>query len=448
MGKEIVPILIVGAGTTGLTLACVLRRADVPVRIIDKLPNAMPFARACNVRSRSLEVFQDLGFVEAIIESGHKIYGENQFANGEHFTRSSSSEMESPYPFSIGIEQWKTEGLLERRLADLGTTIERETELLAITERLDGVRATLRHRDESIETVDVPWLVGCDGAHSTVRHINRQHFPGDIDPSHYIIADVVLDGTELDEIRIFITDDGLLGMLPLPGGRTLMSGDVTAAPDGHSEAPALGDLQAVLDVRGPSGAKARDPRWLSWYRIHYRVTPHYRHGRTFLAGDAAHVQSPFTGQGMNTGIQDAYNLGWKLAVVYQGRAPESLLDSYEKERHSVAKDVVELSKAVTRRLGAFAQCRRRTVTVSTGICACPRRKFVGNRATCMGSTWTIGAVRFALNAGDIERRRRDPAEGLHAGDGGRRCGPGSGERAHAVPVRAYLRSPPHAALLR
>lgn len=349
-------ILVVGAGVTGLTLACVLKRAGASLRIIDKSHEPLPFARACNVRSRTLEVFQDFGFADALVDRGQKIVGECQFANGERVRHNRGVEIDSPYPFSLGIEQWKTECLVEECLVDLGAKVERRTELVAIEERLDGVRATLRLEDGTDEVVNAPWLVGCDGAHSTVRHLNRQNFPGEIDPGQYIVADALLDPPPAaDEIEMYLTDEGLLALLPLPEGRTLVGADVAEIHDGHTETPSLAELQDLIDSRGPTTIKAADPRWLSWYRIHYRLTPHYRHGRTFLAGDAAHVQSPFAGLGMNTGIQDAYNLGWKLALVSQGRAPESLLDSYEKERRTVARDMLALSKERTKSFTGYAQ---------------------------------------------------------------------------------------------
>ena len=355
------PTLVVGAGVTGLTLASVLARQGTQVRIIDRLPGVLPFARAATIHSRTLEVFQDLDLIDALLESGQKILGTSQFANGERLLQTRYSQIGSPFPFSLNLEQWKTEGWLEKRLGDFGVTVERQTELVAHQERLDGLRVTLRRPDGSTEITDTPWLVGCDGAHSTVRHLNRQHFPGEADPSQYVTADVVLDGPLVDdEICMFVTDQGMMEWIPLPGRRSVVVADLAEHHDGRTEEPALADIQGLLDARGPAGVRARDPRWLSWYRTHYRLTPHYRHGRTLLAGDAAHIHSPVGGQGMNTGIQDAYNLGWKLALVSLGRAPQSLLDSYERERRNVAKDVLAMTKGLTEHLTSYAQLSEAT----------------------------------------------------------------------------------------
>ena len=355
-----VPILIVGAGVTGLTLGCVLKRAGASVRIIDKLTERLPFARAVSIRSRTLEAFQDLGLVDVMLASGIKVVGQSQFADGERIVHVRDTDMDSPYPFTLAIEQWKTERALENRLADFGGVVERQTELLTIEERLDGVRVTLRLPDGSAEVCDTSWLIGCDGAHSAVRHHNRRHFPGEADPSQYIGADVVLDPPPVrDETWMFLSDQGMLSWVPLPEGRTFVNADVPEHHDAATEKPTFDEFKALFDARGPAGIEVRDPRWLTWYRVNFRVTPHYRHGRTFLAGDAAHVQSPFSGQGLNTGIQDTYNLGWKLALVNLGHAPQSLLDSYEKERHGVAEDVLALGKRLTEYRTAYQRLPER-----------------------------------------------------------------------------------------
>jgi 2-polyprenyl-6-methoxyphenol hydroxylase-like FAD-dependent oxidoreductase len=184
------PILIVGAGVTGLTLACVLGRHGVSVRIVDKLPDVEPHARAIAIHSRTLEVFQDLGVLDTIVERAQKVKAVNQIANGERILHGKYHELDAPFPFMAFLEQWKTETVLEQHLASFDVTVERRTEFVAVEERLDGVRASLQKEDGSTEVVDTPWLIGCDGAHSAVRHLNRQHFPGDADPVRYLIADV------------------------------------------------------------------------------------------------------------------------------------------------------------------------------------------------------------------------------------------------------------------
>jgi 2-polyprenyl-6-methoxyphenol hydroxylase-like FAD-dependent oxidoreductase len=353
------PILVVGAGTTGLTMACELARHGAPLRIVDKLPGIAPYARATGIHSRTLEIFQQLGILDEVLARGQKILAMKLYANGKQLQHVRFTDVDSPYPFTVGLEQWRTEELLESALKRLGIEVERETELIDLSDRLDGVQARLRHADGSEESVATPWLVACDGAHSRVRHLNRQRFPGEADPRQYVIGDVVV-GPPIahDEFSIHMSERGALMMFPLPEGRNLVLGDVALHHDGHKETPALEELQALVDER-TSGAlrlgdlRLGDPRWLSYFRIHYRVSRHYAHGRTLLAGDAVHVHSPVGGQGMNTGIQDAYNLAWKLALVVSGRAPHSLLESYEKERRAVAEDVVATTRAATERVEGF-----------------------------------------------------------------------------------------------
>jgi 2-polyprenyl-6-methoxyphenol hydroxylase-like FAD-dependent oxidoreductase len=342
------PVLVVGAGTTGLTLACELARHGAPVRIVDKSPGIDPHARATVVHSRTLEVFQDLGVVDQVLAAGAEVRGMSFYAKGRRFLHSRYEGVDSPFPFAVALPQHRTEAILEDLLTRSGAKVERETELVAMDPGGDGVRATLRHADGRVEEVDTPWLIGCDGAHSSVRHLNRQDFPGEADPHAYLLADAVVDAAlEPDEGHGFLTDHGALFLLVLPEGRRIIVADLPRDYEAASEAPTLEEIQAILDERGPAGARVRDPRWLTYFHIHYRVARHYRSGRTLLAGDAVHIHSLIGGQGMNTGIQDAYNLAWKLALVARGQAPERLLDSYETERRQVAEDVVETTRRQT-----------------------------------------------------------------------------------------------------
>lgn len=350
------PTLVVGAGPTGLTMACELARRGAPVRIVDKLPGILPYARATGIHSRTLEVFQDLGVVDRFLTLGQPIVGTTQYADRKPFDHTRFESVDSPYPYTIGLEQWHTEEILESLLGEWGVRVERGAELVAMEDRLDGVGFTLRHGDGHEERGATPWLVACDGAHSRVRHLNQQRFAGELDPHRYLVADVFVDAPfARDETHNFMSERGNLAFFPLPNGRSLLVADLPGDPDGGSESPDVTEVQALVDQRGPAGARVYDPRWLAYFRIHYRLGRHYRHGRTLLAGDAVHIHSPLGGQGMNTGIQDAYNLAWKLALVVRGRAPESLLESYERERRAVAEDVIRSTKAMTDRWEIFPQ---------------------------------------------------------------------------------------------
>ncbi len=350
------PILVVGAGPTGLTMASELARHGAPVRIVDKRAEIDPHCRATSLHSRTLEIFHDLGIVGEVMADGRPFLAYNEYANGRHLWRSPSGHVDSPYPFTLSLEQCRTEAILESLLNRLGVTVERRTEVLALKEQADGVHITLRHADGREESLETPWLVGCDGAHSTVRHLTHQHFPGSEDPHQFVLADAIVAGpVASDEGHAFLSDTGVLFLFPLPRGRTLVVADLTNHHDDANEPPTLAMVQALMAERGPAGVRVSDARWLSYFHIHYRLARHYRHGRrVFLAGDAAHVHSPTGGQGMNTGIQDAYNLAWKLALVARGLASHTLLESYEVERRAVAKDVIKMARMMTERSEAFS----------------------------------------------------------------------------------------------
>ncbi len=342
------PILVVGAGPTGLTLACELARHGAPVRIIDRREAIASQARATGLHSRTLEVFQQMGVVEPVLAQGQRMAALNQYTNGERTRRIEFAAIDSPFPYGIALEQWRTERALEERLTSLGLAVERSCELVDLTERLDGVQASLRRADGALETVETPWLVGCDGAHSAVRHLNHAHFSGEADPTLYTVGDVVLDPPPAPgEVHVFLCAQGAAMVFPLPEGRRLLMANVEDRELDSEEPPSLEELQALVEERIPGAPRLRDPRWRSRFRIHYRLCRRYVHGRTLLAGDAVHVHSPFGGQGMNTGIQDAFNLGWKLALVARGRAPRALLESYEVERRGVAEEVIATSRAAT-----------------------------------------------------------------------------------------------------
>jgi 2-polyprenyl-6-methoxyphenol hydroxylase-like FAD-dependent oxidoreductase len=335
-------------------MACELARHGAPVRIIDKQSGINPHCRACTAHARTLEIFHDFGIVNEILGQGHKVLGMSQYANGERFMHSSGGELDSPYPYAVQLEQYKTESELERLLHTYHLEVERETELLAISEGPDVVAVTIRHANGREEAVETPWLIGCDGAHSRVRHLNHIHFPGMEDLHQYCLADVLMESVLAhDEIHAFMGERGLLFFFPLPNSRWLIAADLPTQHDAVKEQPSLQEVQAVASERGPAGVRISDPRWLAYFRINYRAARHYRHDRIFLAGDAVHIHSPMGGQGMNTGIQDAYNLAWKLGLVHRGRAPVSLLDSYEKERRPVAEDVLTTTKMLTDQFEAF-----------------------------------------------------------------------------------------------
>jgi len=343
-------VLIVGAGPVGLTTALALTQHGVPCRIIDRNAERTDKSKALVLWSRSLEILDDLGGATPFLAAGMRAHGASLYGNGMRLVQANLDDVDSPYPFVLMIPQSETERVLEERLAARGVHVERRVELTELRTEPDGNTATLAHPDGRSELVRAAWVVGCDGAHSTIRHQLGLEFAGSTEPNDWILADVHVVGPLAgDELSLYWHTKGILAFFPIAPGRFRLIADVGTAPGlDHPHDPTLAETQAILDERGPGGLSMKDPVWLAGFRINERKLVEYRHGRVLLAGDAAHVHSPAGGQGMNTGMQDAYNLAWKLALVRAGRARESLLDTYSSERSAVGDTVLRNAGAMTR----------------------------------------------------------------------------------------------------
>lgn len=355
-----VEVLIVGAGPTGLTLAVCLERYGIRTRLVDRLEGASPLSRAIVVQARTLELFDDLGLVDAALARGLRVEGVNVLAHNGRQARlrfGGFSGLESHYPFLLIHPQDATEALLTERLTARGGRIEWGVELESHRTVEGGVEATLRHAGGRQETVRTQWLVGCDGARSQVRKAANIPFEGETYEDVCMLGDVRVEGALAPgELYIMPSENGVTAAFPMPGEArfriiTIVPRDM--APPGETPTPTLEQLQEVVTKLSPVPLRLTDPRWTSGYRLHRRGVPRYRAGRVLLAGDAAHIHSPAGGQGMNTGIQDSYNLAWKLALVLQGRAPESLVESYGTEREPVGRKLLE----GTDRLFGFAAAK-------------------------------------------------------------------------------------------
>ncbi|HET6309023.1 MAG TPA: FAD-dependent monooxygenase [Rhodopila sp.] len=342
-------VLIVGAGPVGLTMAGELARYGVSARIVDKAAQRTDKSKALVIWSRTLELLDRAGSSEAFVAAGHKVTGANIIAGGRAIGHISIDTVGSPYPYALIVPQSDTERLLETQGERFGVRVERSVELTGFVADDDGVAATLRHDDGREETVRSAWLIGCDGAHSLVRHRLGLAFEGDTLQSDWFLADVHLRGLPFpdSDIATYWHQDGALVFFPISPGRYRVIADRGRAEGDAPETPTLDQVQAVLDRRGPAGVVVSDPIWLSGFRINERKVRDYRSGRVFLAGDAAHVHSPAGGQGMNTGMQDAINLAWKLAMVCRGRCPERVLDSYSAERSEVGRQVLKAAGRLT-----------------------------------------------------------------------------------------------------
>jgi hypothetical protein len=307
--------------------------------------------------------------------------------------------------------------------------VERGVELVDLGADEDGVTAALRHPDGDKEVLRCRWLLACDGAHSTVRHALDIPFPGAAEPNDWVLADVHLRGdVPEDEVSLFLHENGPLGVFPIERGRFRVIADVGPARGPERAAdPTLDEIAALLAERGP-GWTPHDPVWLASFRIHERKVPRYRHGRVFLAGDAAHVHSPAGGQGMNTGMQDAYNLAWKVALVERALGREALLESYDAERSPVGEIVLKRAAAFTRLAtlrGSLAQhLRNRVVSLLASLDFVQHR--LGDQfaelsiaypsSPIQGETRSLHAW---LRGGGVAPGERAPDAALRVGEAGR-----------------------------
>ena len=366
-------VLIVGAGPVGLTLANELVRHGVAVRIVDKAAARTDKSKALVLWSRSLELFDDAGYVEKFLPAGFPAHGA-QISTGKEIVASVSLDsVDSRFPYALMIPQSETERILEERLATHGVAVERSVELTAFTDKGASVEATLKKADGVTETLQADWLIGCDGAHSTVRHGLGFAFEGSTQESDWALADGHISGIEPnDRLHIFWHRDGILAFFPIVGDRWRVVADLGLAQDGARHAdPTLAEINELLAHRGSRDFVMSDPIWLASFRINERKVKDYRKGCVFLAGDAAHIHSPAGGQGMNTGMQDAFNLAWKLALVIKGDARPLLLDSYSPERTAVGDRVLRnagrLTEAATLRNPLLQGIRNTIAKFATGF---------------------------------------------------------------------------------
>jgi 2-polyprenyl-6-methoxyphenol hydroxylase-like FAD-dependent oxidoreductase len=335
-------VLICGAGPTGLMLALRLARSGVRVRLVDAAAEPGTTSRALVVHARTLEFYRQMGLAEAFLGESLTFGAVNLWIRGRqvgHVALGPIGKGVSPFPYMVVCPQDRHERFLIEHLKEAGVEVERSTELLDFNQEPDRVRARLQTaRGE--ETCEAAYLAGCDGARSRVRKVLGTGFPGGTYTRAFYVVDVDARGPVMnDELHVALDEADFLAVFPLKGGRTArLIGTVSAEQESARESLRWEDVGREAAER--FGIDVERVNWFSTYRVHHRVATHFRQGRAFLLGDAAHVHSPVGGQGMNTGIGDAVNLAWKLADVVQGRAQASLLDSYEPERIAFARRLV------------------------------------------------------------------------------------------------------------
>src|SRR5206468_3405214 len=310
-------VLVVGAGPTGLTMACELRHYGLSCRIVDQADAPSGIPKAVAVRPRTVEVFDIMGLDEEFVANGRQVQGFNVYAGGQRLVHLTMDGMPTRYSYMLTLPQSETERLLTKRLSDLGVEVERSVQFANVAQQEDGITATLRHANATTDTVQARWLIGCDGAHSAVRKALGLPFEGARYEESFLLAYVrIEERAPVDEVRAFFTPDGPVGLLPLPQGRhyvILPLFKETAETDRTTVS--LDELKTFLAQRGMASLRILEAFWITKFRIHRRIVPSLRVGRVFLCGDSAHIHSPAGGQGMNLGIQDAFNLAWKLALV-------------------------------------------------------------------------------------------------------------------------------------
>ncbi len=342
-------VLIVGAGPVGMMTGCELLRRGVRVRIIDRAPEPSPFPKALLMWPRSLDLIEDLGALDELREAGLAINAFSYYSDREHL-----ATFDFPRPLvPVCLPQNETERILRGCLERLGGTVERGVRLLNFDrldfsgrlDAVDGVTAILEHADGRIERTRAPFVIGADGAGSTVRCLLGTGFGGSTYEAAFALVDAHVEGSSLPEDRAqyYQSPAGALVVVALPDGVFRFFSSLTPG-----EPVSVESMQRIVDERGPKGVRITDPVWESVFRVHARHANDFQLGRVFIAGDAAHIHSPAGGQGLNTGIQDAHNLAWKLAAVIHEEAPPELLLSYGPERAAVARQVVRDTDIQTR----------------------------------------------------------------------------------------------------
>ena len=396
--KSDVTVLITGAGPTGLTLAVELARRDVSLRLVDRLPEPLAWERATEIHARGMEIFEQQGIVGRFVERGIHCGRIAFYTGGRLIGATSLTGIESNYPFDLAIDEPATERFLTERLLELGGAVQRDTEVVGLAQNADRAEVRLRHASADEETITADWVVGCGGAHSIVRHALKDTFDGFEYPRFPIAIDAEFRNWPLppNEFAVVLGPDNF-GSQPLPEGLRRIWWDLETDHD-----PAPDEVNAVIERNVGPGVVVGREQGRSRFRLHNRICKRFRRGRLFVAGDAAHICSPLGGHGMNAGMQDAYNLAWKLAAVVAG-GPESLLDSYDAERRPV----------VERLLEADRQMMESAQTTD------PKRAYQRDRAIAIQAADPVGHGAMALQISElgIGYRNSPIVESHRASDG-------------------------------
>ncbi|KAI1382002.1 FAD binding domain-containing protein [Hypoxylon crocopeplum] len=345
MAAQETDVLIVGGGPTGVTLALELAVHGISFRVVDKELQRSDKSRALGVQPRTLELLNRHGDVRKLVSQGNLSSGTTFYLNGKKAADVDISGLaeDTAFPLILIISQCETEEFLDECLAEHGFGVERGLEAKSIVQDSEGVTVTLSNPNGAEETVRAKYVVGADGAHSSVRRAAKGlTFQGAAYPQDFILCDAHIRNSKISWDRFSLCmGKGSLAVFPLKDGTCrVVASRMGPKPEAD---PTLEDFQTMLSQLHPDSGELYDPTWITQFHLHHRGVNSYRDGRLFVAGDAAHIHSPAGAQGMNTGIQDSINLGWKLAKVIRGEQPDSFLDSYDRERRPIGQHLLETS---------------------------------------------------------------------------------------------------------
>lgn len=341
-------VLIVGAGPVGLFLGNECARRGLRFRLIEARASQSEHSKALAIFPRTLEIFDMAGVVAPFLEAANRVTAVAVITHGHRLAHMRFEPEQSPYPFIAMVPQNVTERLLLEALRRRGGDVEYESTFLSAEPTGGGVRVDFDQRGRR-ETLEAAFVVGCDGAHSAVRHLLHLAFEGGSYPDSFLLADVETNqALPADELQLCPSERGPLALFPMSATRRRVVATIDQA---EGDAPSLDLVRRILVERAPREIEALGLHWSSYFRIHHRHVGSLHSGRFFVAGDAAHIHSPFGGQGMNTGLQDVWNLAWKLDLARRGHAGETLLDSYGAERLPVIRSVIATTDLMTRAMG-------------------------------------------------------------------------------------------------
>ncbi|WP_165068510.1 FAD-dependent monooxygenase [Paludisphaera rhizosphaerae] len=429
-----VQVLISGAGPTGLTLACELRRWGVDCLLVDEKHDTTPVreSRALGIQAATMDVFRRMGVADQMRDEGLPAHGVGVYRGGKKLVdvRFTLSPDETRFPYILVLPQGRTERIVLDRLEELGGEVEWYTRLASFKADVDGATVELKTDDGRSNFVRTRWLIGCDGARSAVRHGLGLAFAGDEYPERYLLADAEVAWNQpTDEGTVALTSEGVFVALPLPEKGLWRLIDAGGRSNAQTPEEIAARFAVLLGPISGLGGVLGETVWTSAFTIHRRVVDRYRAGRVFVAGDAAHLHSPAGGQGMNTGVQDAANLAWKLAMVLRGEAPESILESYDPERRPVGERVLRGTDRAMSMIGLrnpIARALRDATLAGAGRIEAFRRK-LSREVAELTVAYPNSPIVAESRTGWVMAAAREGATGFNASEAFRR-GPRPGER--------------------